>query len=69
MVAHYIAMRSLLDLCEGLERAPGARLGMRWWEQVVIDLAGEREAAVATEEGDGDRVEEGWREVKEDSRG
>ena len=30
-VAHYIATRSLLDLCEGQERAPGARFRMRWW--------------------------------------
>ena len=31
MVAQYIAARSLLDLCEGSERAQGARVGMRWW--------------------------------------
>ena len=29
-VAQYIATQSLLDLCEGSERAPGARVGM-WW--------------------------------------
>ena len=34
------------------ERAPGARVGMRWWEQAGIDLAGAREAAAATAEGD-----------------
>ena len=28
--AQYIATRSLLDLCEGLERAPGARVEMQW---------------------------------------
>ena len=39
-VARYVANRSLLDLCEGLERAPGAQVGMRWWEQVIIDMAG-----------------------------
>ena len=52
-VVRYIATRSLLDLCEGSERDPGARVGMRWWEQEVIDLAGAREAtvAVAKEEG------------------
>ena len=27
-VAQYIAIRSLLDLCEGSERAPGVRVGM-----------------------------------------
>ena len=31
-VAQYIATQSLLDLCEGSERAPEARVGMRWWE-------------------------------------
>ena len=40
-------MRSLLDLCEGLERAPGARVMMRWWEEEVIYLEGGREVAVA----------------------
>ena len=51
-VAQYIATRSLLDLCEGLERAPGARVGMRWWEQAGLDLAGAREAAATATEGD-----------------
>ena len=48
----YIATRSLLDLCEGSERYPGVRVGMRWWEQVVIDLTGAQEAAVTTAERD-----------------
>ena len=30
MVAQYIAMRSLLDLCEGSEMAPGVQVRMRW---------------------------------------
>ena len=54
-ISHYIATQSLLDLCEGSERALGARLGMRWWEQAVINLEGSREAvageAVAEEVG------------------
>ena len=41
-VAQYITTRSLLDLCEGSERDPGARIGMRWWEQEGIDPAGAR---------------------------
>ena len=53
MVEQYIATRSLLDLCEGSERAPGAGVGMRWWEQEGIDLAGAREAEVAVEEEEG----------------
>ena len=47
MSAQYIATQSLLDLCEGSERAPGARVGMWWWEQAGIDLAGAQEAAAA----------------------
>ena len=31
MFAQYIATRSLLYLCEGSERDPGARVGMQWW--------------------------------------
>ena len=31
-VTQYIATRSLKDLCEGSERAPGGRVGMQWWE-------------------------------------
>ena len=52
-VTQYIATQSLLDLCEGSERAPGARVVMWWWEQVGIDLAGARESVAATAEGDG----------------
>ena len=52
-VTQYIATRSLLDLCEGSERAPGARVGMWWLEDVVINLARAREAAAAMAEGDG----------------
>ena len=52
-VAQYIATQSLLDLCEGSEWALGARVGMRWWEQARIDLAGAREVTAAATEGDG----------------
>ena len=51
-VAQYIATRSLLDLCDGLERAPGAQVGMWWWYQAGLDLAGVRVPAAATAEGD-----------------
>ena len=53
-VAQYISMRSLLDLCEGSEKVPGAQLGMRWWKQVVIDLVGALEAVAAAAEGGGE---------------
>ena len=52
-VAQYIDTRSLLDLCEGSERAKGEQVGMWWWEQVVINLEGAKEAAAATAEGYG----------------
>ena len=52
-VAQYITTRSLLDLCEGSERALGARVGMRWWEQAGFNLVGAREAAEAAAERDG----------------
>ena len=38
----------MLDLCEGSERAPGERVGMRWREQAGIELAGAQEAAAAS---------------------
>ena len=57
-VAQYIATRSLLDLFEGSERAPGAWVGMQWWDQVVINMAGARETVVAAAEAEYDRVEE-----------
>ena len=45
--------KSLLDLCEGSERAPVARLGIQWWEQVGIDLVGVQESVPAAVEGGG----------------
>ena len=53
MVARYIATRSLLDLCEGSEGAPGARVGMRWWGRELIYLTGAWEAAAAVAEEEG----------------
>ena len=49
----YTATQSLIYLCEVLERDPGSRLGMWWWEQVEIDLPGAQEAEAVTAEGDG----------------
>ena len=36
-VAHYIAIRPLLELCEGAKQREGARVTMRWWNQTSID--------------------------------
>ena len=52
MVEQYITSQSLLGLCEGVERDPRARLGMRLWEQVNIELTGTPEAAEVTADGD-----------------
>ena len=46
-VTQYISTRSLLDLFEGSERAPGARVGMWWWDQAGINLTGSRKAVAA----------------------
>ena len=43
MVVHYIATRSLMDLCKAVERKQGAQVGMWWWEQEGICLTGARE--------------------------
>ena len=37
MVAQYIAMKPLLDLCEGARQREGVRVTLRWWEQLGID--------------------------------
>ena len=49
-VAQYIATQSLLDLFEGSERAPGAWVGMQWWDQEGINMAGAREATASAAE-------------------
>ena len=60
MVAQYIATQSLLDLCEVSERAPGAQVGMWWWEKVGINLAGKRKATSVSVEAEENRGTE-WR--------
>ena len=36
-VTQYIAIRPLLDLCEGTNQIGGVRLSRRWWDQKGID--------------------------------
>ena len=48
-------MISLLDLCEESEKAPGAQVGMRWWEKAGINMVGAREAAAARNDGGEER--------------
>ena len=42
-------MRPILDLCEAEERIWGEKVGMRWWEQVGLELEGARETASEAE--------------------
>ena len=49
-VAPFIATRPILGLCEEAVIRPGARVPMRWWEQMEIDWKGDREKAAAKEE-------------------
>ena len=51
MVAHYIATRPLLDLCEQTTRRGGARVFRRLWDQKGIDwdLAKARAAGTDSE--------------------
>ena len=44
----------LLDVCEETKSTPGERVGVMWWEQAAIDLAGARETVTAAEEADRD---------------
>ena len=53
MVAQFIAMRPILDLCEGVVRRTGSQVPRRWWEQTGIDWKGDREKAEAREEAAG----------------
>ena len=42
MVTHYIATRTILDLCEEAEWKIGTWVSKRWWEQEGLDLEGGR---------------------------
>ena len=48
----------ILDLCKTAERKRRGRVGMRWWEQAVLDLEGARDTAAAAAEADKDGMEE-----------
>ena len=55
MVAQFIATQFILDLCEETERTPRARVGMRWWDKLGIDLTWARERVTAAEDVDADK--------------
>ena len=48
MVAQYIVMRPILDLCEQATWHPRARVSRRWWEKAGIDLEGVRKQAAVS---------------------
>ena len=53
MVAQFIDMISLMELCKETERTPGAQAGMFWYLQLGIYLAGDRDMAAAEADEDG----------------
>ena len=55
-VAQYIAMQTILDLCERSAWRPGAKVSRRWWELAVLDLEGANKRAAAAA-ADSDREE------------
>ena len=61
MVAQYIAIQLILDICERSARKPGARVSWQWREQYGLDLEGgeKRAAAAASDREDTIREEEG----------
>ena len=56
--AQFIAIQSILYLCEETERTPGARMGIQWREKSGIDLTGARERAAAAADAYEDRGEQ-----------
>ena len=54
-VAHFIAIRSMMELCEETEITPGAQVGMRWWEQAGIDVTRGRERVLAAADAEVDK--------------
>ena len=48
-VTQYIAIRPLLDLCEGSTQRGGPRVTLRWWDQKGIDWEKGKARGVETE--------------------
>ena len=68
-VAQYIAMRPLLDLCEGARAREGAKVPLRWWDQAGIDWETAKAKVVETDRTDGTGTDtEGEEEREEESR-
>ena len=63
-VAQYIAMQTILDLCERTTQRAGARVSRRWWEQKGIDLKTAKEQAAEALDTDSDSVSESEAEVE-----
>ena len=56
--AQYIDIRSLMDLCETIERMQGARVGILWMEQSSINMEGARYTATVAVEVNEDGLED-----------
>ena len=55
IVAQFIATRSILDVCLGMDRHPGVRVAKWWWYQERIDPVGVREEAATGKREEADR--------------
>ena len=50
--AQYIATQPIMYLCERSARRLGPRVSWRWWEQVGLDLEGDKKRAAEAAESD-----------------
>ena len=59
VVAQYIAMQPILDICEQYVWRTGAWVSRRWWDQEGLDLEGAKERAEEESDGEEAQCEEG----------
>ena len=58
MVAHYIAEKPIMNLCEEVVQRLGTWVPKSWWKQEGLDPEGERAEAEAEDEGYSEKAEE-----------
>ena len=63
---HFIAARSIIDLCLAEEQRPGSKVSKRWWDMEVLDMLGMRAADWGDErtEGGGGGTDRAERETE-----
>ena len=66
-VVQYIATRPLLDLCEGARAREGAKIPLRWWHQVGIELEAAKAKGVEQNTTDGLETDTVGKEEQEDA--